>query len=263
MQPEKVIEWLRKTGFPLEMEAASAFRKAGFDVQQSSSIQDTQSDKGREIDVLVQDPDSIGIINISFVVECKSSSKPWVVFTADDALRNRNRLFSFGLLSNLALDTLSEKWENLTLLKPYVMKPEKGGYGFRQVLDQGSDPAYSAAIGALKACHGIVRDREHSEFPRLAFAFPIIVVDSPLFECSLKIDGELEVKPVFHSEFVFSSYIPEHIGCCVRIITKEYLPNAATWAKQLAHAIREDLKSEEEKMFASIKLRRLASKPTD
>lgn len=253
MQPEKVIEWLRKTGFPLEMDAASAFSAVGFDVQQSSSFLDSQSDKGREIDVLARDSDFIGIIDISFVIECKSSSKPWVVFTSSDALRHHNHLFSFGATSKAARHALAKKFDQLSLLKPYIVKPDRGGYGFRQVLDQGSDPAYSAAIGALKACYGIVRDREAPSIPRLAFAFPVIVVDSPLFECSRKQDSELEVTRVLHSEFFFSAHIPEHIGCCVKVITKEYLPNFARWAKQLACAIRQELKDEEEKGFASLK----------
>lgn len=95
MLVKQITDWLNKTGFPLEMEAASAFRDAGFDVRQSATYADPQSDKGREIDVLAMDPDLIGIIDISFVVECKSSTKPWVVFTSDDALRNYNRLFAF------------------------------------------------------------------------------------------------------------------------------------------------------------------------
>jgi len=97
---EKIIEWLKTTGFPLEMEAASAFRAAGFDVRQSATFPDPQSDKGREIDVLAQDPDIIGVIEISFVIECKSSSKPWVVFTSDDALSGYNKLLALGSLQN-------------------------------------------------------------------------------------------------------------------------------------------------------------------
>ena len=88
MLDNKVLEWIKKTGFPLEMQAASAFRAAGFEVRQSYTYPDPQSDKGREIDVLAQDPDWIGVIEVSFVLECKASSKPWVVLTSEDALAN-------------------------------------------------------------------------------------------------------------------------------------------------------------------------------
>lgn len=55
----KVLEWINKSGFPLEMESAKAFRKAGFDVRQSATLLDLEERKGREIDVLASDPDWI------------------------------------------------------------------------------------------------------------------------------------------------------------------------------------------------------------
>jgi len=83
----------------------------------------------------------------------------------------------------------------------------------------------------------------------LAFAFPVIVIDSPLFECSRKQDGELDLIAVSNSEFLFSAHIPDYIGCCVKVITKEHLPDFAKWAKQLANTIREELKDEEANAF--------------
>lgn len=97
MESTKVLEWLQKTGFPLEMYAASTFRGAGFDVRQSATYADPDCAKGREIDVLAQDPDVLGLVEISFVVECKASLNPWVVLTSDDALSNYNRLFAFAI----------------------------------------------------------------------------------------------------------------------------------------------------------------------
>lgn len=249
MLTEKIIDWLKTTGFPLEMEAASAFRAAGFDVRQSATFPDPQSDKGREIDVLAQDPDIIGVIEISFVIECKSSSKPWVVFTSDDALSGYNRLLAFGITSESARKVLADRISNLPLLGRYIKRPAQGGYGFRQALGKESDPAYTAAIGALKACHGVAQNRISSSIPHLAFAFPVIVIDSPLFECSRKQDGELDLIAVSNSEFLFSAHIPDYIGCCVKVITKEHLPDFAKWAKQLANTIREELKGEEANAF--------------
>jgi len=244
MPSEKVLEWLNSTGFPLEMEAASAFRTAGFDVRQSAVFPDSQTDKGREIDVLAQDPDFIGVIEISFVVECKSSSNPWVVFTSEDALSGYNRLLAFAMTSKAAKEAVSKRigkdlWES------HISRPERGGYGFRQALRKDSDPAYTAAIGAIKACNVIAQGRVSSSIPHLAFAFPVIVVDSPLFECSRKSNGELELLEVPYSEFLFSAHIPENVGCCVKVVTKEYLPTFAKWAKDLATTIRKELEEEE------------------
>lgn len=242
---KKVLEWIKKTGFPLEMEAASAFRDAGFEVRQSFTYPDPQSEKGREIDVLAQDPDWVGIIDISFILECKSSSKPWVVLTSDDALSNYNRLFAFAVTSGDAKNAISEKISEGKELLSYLKRPSRGGYGFRQALGDKSDVAYAAAIGAIKACKGIVTDRAPSHLPHLAVAFPVIVVDSPLFECSLKEDGELQIEEVEKSEFLFSAHIPNEVGCCISVIKKEMLAKFAAEAKQLANTIRQSLKDEE------------------
>ena len=249
MLSDEVLKWLQSTGFPLEMEAAAAFRSAGFDVRQSSTFPDPQSDKGREIDVLAEDPDFIGIVEILFVVECKSSSKPWVVLTSTDALANYNREFAFSVMSGAARSALADRFQNIPRLRHYIDRPSRGGYGFRQALGRDADPAYTAAMAALKACHGVAQDRTSSSIPRLAFAFPVIVVDSPLFECTRSDDGELQLVEVAQSEFLFSAHIPQHIGCCIKVITREQLPEYARWAKQLANAIREELKDEIQNAF--------------
>lgn len=243
MLSTKVLEWLNTTGFPLEMEAASAFRAAGFDVRQSAVLPDPQSDKGRELDVLAQDPDILGVVEVSFVIECKSSSNPWVVFTSEDALSGYNRLFAFALTSQAAKSSLNKR-TNSILWDKYISRASSGGYGFRQALRKDSDPAYTAAIGALKACNGLAQDREASPIPRLAFAFPVIVIDSPLFECARTAGGHLTLTEVHHSEFLFSAHIPEHVGCCVHVVTKEHLPTFARWAKELSNEIRKELENE-------------------
>ncbi len=96
---EKVLSWINKSGFPLEMEAAKAFRNAGFEVRQSATHLDQEEKKGREIDVLAQDPDLLGVVDIYYVVECKSSDKPWVVLMGDDVLSGFNRVHVFSVLS--------------------------------------------------------------------------------------------------------------------------------------------------------------------
>lgn len=248
MLKNNVLEWLRKTGFPLEMETASALRAAGFDIRQSFSYSDPQSDKGREIDVLAVDHDIVGLIDISFVFECKSSKNPWIVLTSEDALENYNRLHSFAITSEAAKKSLTRRLNNqFGALKPYICRPSQGGYGLKQALGGNNDTAYSAAIGVLKASSGVAGVNRESQIPYLSFVFPVIVVDSPLFECSLKSDGDLELKEVEESEFLFSAHIPHHVGTCIKIIKKERLKDFAKNAKTLAETIRMELKDDENK----------------
>jgi hypothetical protein len=74
----KVREWLEKQGYSLEMEAASEFRKVGFEVTQSSYYIDPETAKPREIDVEAISGSSLGFVDVRFFI-CKSSDKPWVL----------------------------------------------------------------------------------------------------------------------------------------------------------------------------------------
>ena len=247
----KVLKWLESTGFPLEMAAAEAFRRAGFEVRQSSTYADPETEKGREIDVLASDPDWLGAVEISFVVECKSSSKPWVILTSDDALANYNRFSAFAIMSDPARSALIKKAPDLQCW-PYVERPSEGGYGFRQALSDGADPAYTATMNVIKACAGIARINGKKPNQLISLAFPVVVVDSPLFECRLQTDGLLTLTEVDKSGFLFAAHIPGNVGCCINVVTKKHLTEFAKWARNLAACVRADFESEEGRILASL-----------
>lgn len=246
-----VLKWLNSTGFPLEMEAARAFRQARFHVRQSTPFVDSQSDKSRELDVLATDPDWIGALEIHFVVECKSSSKPWVVLTSADALAGYNRLFAFSLMTESARHELAEGMTKLDCW-PFVERPDEGGYGFRQALTESPDVAYAASMSVLKGCEDFIRQGESKSWKPLVFAFPVIVVDSPLFECRLNDSGELDLKEVAQSQFLFAAHIPKPVGCCIRVITRKELNTFSTWARDLSNILRADFKSQEAKVLGGL-----------
>lgn len=251
MLQKRVLAWLESTGFPLEMAAANAFRREKFDVRQSTPYLDPETDKGREIDVLAADPDFWGAVEINFVMECKSSSKPWIVLASDDAFLNCNRLLAFAVMSQSALSALADKAPNLGCW-PFVQRGNGGGYGFRQALSDGGDAAYTAAMGVLKACADMIRAGESRRYKPLVFAFPAIVVDAPIYECRLIEGGSLELNEVAESEFLFSVHIPNPLSCSIRVVTKSQLPQFATRARELARVLREDLKAEEDRVLSSL-----------
>lgn len=250
----RVLKWMQSTGFPLEMAAANAFRHTKFEVRQGTSYIDSESGKGREIDVLVMDPDWIGAVEIGFVLECKSSARPWVVLRSEDAFANYNRFSAFALMTEAASQALVRNAPgsgagDLAAMK-YIERPSEGGYGFRQALD-GADQAYAAAIGAVKASAHLAKERESLSYKPAAFYFPVVVVDSPLFECTLQSDGELRLEEVSQSEFLFTAHIPEWVGCWVKVVRKSQLPVFAGWARELADILRHDLKDEEVRVLGA------------
>ena len=248
---EKVLSWINKTGFPLEMEAAKAFRNAGFEVRQSATHLDPEEQKGREIDVLAQDPDWMGVVDIYFVVECKSSDKPWIVLVADDVLSNFSRVHSFAVTSEDAKSEMFSIWRNNEDFNDLLNKPARCGYSFRQALGGKNDRAYSAAISALKACAGLTRERTASVLKRFAFALPVIVVDTPIFECTLNSDGEIDLVEVQESDFLFSAHMPDEVACCIKVIRKEKLQEYTLGAKEIADSLRRFMKESEQAAIES------------
>jgi hypothetical protein len=131
----------------------------------------------------------------------------------------------------------------------YLHGAGKCGYGFLQAFSKDADPGYGAAMNVVSACKGVTSVVPAADWPILAASIPIIIVDSPLFECQLRPDGELELVEVDSSEFLFSAHIPKHTSCIVRVIHRSKLEATAKWAKSLVDALREDLKPEEDKFF--------------
>lgn len=248
---EKILKWFDKTGFPLEMATADAFSKAGFEVRQSNPYIDPESEKSREIDVIAADPDWAGAINIEYVVECKSSTNPWVVMCSKTALRLYNRVSSFAVTTESGMVAIAQRLNKLNSW-PAFAREDDTGYGFRQALSDRADVGFGAAMNVLKACVAMRRESEEKEYKPLAFYIPVIVVDTPLFECRLEPDGKLALKQVARSEFLFRAHFPKTTGCCIRVVTKGDLPTWSAEAKAVADTLRDDLQDEETRVINSL-----------
>jgi hypothetical protein len=244
----KVQEWLEKQGFSLEMRTASAFRAAGFEVRQSSYYIDSEMGKAREIDVLAIHPDFIGIVNIRFVIECKSSKHPWVLLSSPDTLTGYSRLFAFAAMSQKARGALAEGvlLEKMLTKVPWFRKDGLTGYSLRQAFSD-NDVAYAAAIGVAKACECFVRERQ-GKYESLNFGFPVIVVDAPLIRCLLSENGEIQLEEIDEGEFLFTGH---ELGACIRVVTASRLTAFAVEARKAADQLRAELKNEEEQIRES------------
>jgi hypothetical protein len=245
---ENVREWLEGEGFPLEMRVAAAFRKTGFDVRQSSFYMDPESGKGREIDVIATDPDYIGLVEIHFVVECKSSKKSWVLLTSEDVLSNYNRLFALSILSKDVVESFANRVGELMDLLPWLRKSSRSGYALRHAFAGSHDFAYSAAMSVAKACESLVRPLDTRYIAPFILAFPVIVIDTPLFECTLQSDRQLQLDAVSQGEFLFVARLPNRFGSCIRVVTEGYVQTFAQEARNAADQFRAALKPEEERI---------------
>lgn len=247
----KVREWLEAQGFTLEMRTASAFRAAGFEVRQSNLYVDTKTGNAREIDVLAIDPDVLGVIDIRFIVECKSTKKPWVLFCSPDTLVGYNRIFAFAALSEKARGVLVDRLGELLSKFPWLHKDGLIDYSVRQALSN-ADVAYAAAATVANACENFVHGVEGSYRPPLCFAFPVIVIDGPLIRCSLAENGDVQLEEADQGEFLFFlGGLLHDFGTCIRVVAASRLAAFTVEAKQAADQIRAELKSEENEVVKS------------
>lgn len=104
-------------------------------------------------------------------------------------------------------------------------------YALRQAFSE-KDSAYSATINVTKACQHRVTDITPYNRPGdFCFAFPVIVVDTPILQSILNNKGEIEVQQADEAEFLFSGH---ELGTCIRVVNIAGLPAFARFAKGVA-----------------------------
>jgi hypothetical protein len=239
----KLLRWLEKEGYSLEMRVAQMFRQAGFDVSQFETYVDPESDDLREIDVVASISRQVGdsvVVFVTFFIECKYLSKPWVVFVSP------RRLSPFFYFSRILEDNYNVlEWKAQASLQGRLLAqmlsslgrkrissftlfavPQSAGCGLREALGHGKDHAYEAIMQVSKsveahdirvemdferAVQGYEERLYESGFGRGAFrlscsiAFPIIVGKGKLFECCLDLSNEMVVSEAGDSVVLVSS----------------------------------------------------------
>lgn len=244
---QEVIRWFGETGYPLEMHTARAMRQGGFSVESSAVFSDPETSKSREIDVLAWKRDATAAYACLFPIECKASKKPWVVLTSP------NQEYSFGGLwigtySKAARSAFGPKVLDFVRIYGEVFGGFTGGFGLKQAFGGEHDPAYSACISLLKACRSLCDSKDESQ---IEFSFPTIVVDTPIFELDLAIDGTVSVREVPQSHFNFSAHLDEYTKLVIHVVSKSALQEHSAKCSQLFDAYRALFTEEISALFKS------------
>jgi hypothetical protein len=88
---QDVEEFLKKTGFILEMEVSELLIKKGYKVEVNTYFDDYDEDKRREIDIIANK--KIGEITVFLIIECKQSlTDDWIFICSD---KSPKRYFSY------------------------------------------------------------------------------------------------------------------------------------------------------------------------
>ena len=117
---------------------------------------------------------------------------------------------------------MAENMTDLVTRIDWLQKDGLVGYSARQALSD-SDTAYAAAIAVAKACDFWVHTPESNYSPPYSVAFPVIVVDSPIFQCTLGMDGSIEIAEVGQG------------NCCLRLNFLATSVVASDWCQSITY----------------------------
>lgn len=232
----RIQEWLAKTGYPLEMQSATKFREAGYEVRQATMFTDPSSGNARDIDVHAFKSNAYGDASVSIVVECKKSDKPWVVLTSPDTLRGYNSLFAFGIMTQALRKSIIDVGFEDPFFQHLRGTPECG-YALKQAMSGETDPGYKACEGVMAAARATMLAGTRSTSEAYHLVFPVIAVDSPLFEASLDIVGNIELKLVEQSKLLYGWDSASFSPTCIHVIPMESLAKFAEDTLALANEV--------------------------
>jgi hypothetical protein len=211
---KKVLEWLQKEGFPLEVRVGKALRSRDWLTYHSFSYEDPTEGKLRECDVFAhrfKRARGGAVAAIDLVIECKrSADKPWVVF-ADPVKEHAwflPQTLAPGRISKLALTWLVNTPEALEYLRPqkWVGYTVVKGYTTPKDGDPGS--AYSALRGVFSAAEALALrvEREFDEEPdspsSVSITLPVVVAGAPLYLYTLDENNDEHVRDIAFAKVV-------------------------------------------------------------
>ena len=233
---ERIKNDIKKSGFPLEIEVSEVLKRHEWRVLNQQYYFDRDERKVRTIDILayVADHSQVGDykpFHVSLIIECKSSSKPWVFWTT----QKNKELFSFpvtlvkhwakprGITRERKMYYDWLKWMSYShIYSPDLdrvalihYEPFKKGKG-REI--------FEASNQVMKALSfELMRDKECTlkvpDLHPLFILYPVIVFDGHLFELRTE-NGDLKLLPVKYLQYSTSTLGESFL---IEVIKKEFL----------------------------------------
>ena len=230
----KISNWLEKQGYPLEMFVSQKFRKHNFSVSQSLYYHDDELGKNREIDILAHKGVFVydTFVTIDYVIECKSSTKPWLLFSAKkrdpfdityDCLHSEEAI---PLVIDLSAKDLQQK------IFPFHF--ELVGYGLTQAFSNGNDIAYKAISSLYKYSVSSIKTSNEKKYIDCKIIMPVLVIDTPLYEVYLSSNYEMKIRNREVGFLSLRNLISDYQNISIIIVTKNYLDKFCKSAKSSA-----------------------------
>lgn len=255
---KEILSWLSEHGFPLEMRVAQQMTNLKFQVIQSAYFSDFDTGTPREIDLLCrllahsEPADNMGMSELETLcaTECKSNSKPWIVFKQTKPVGWPPGFIITSKTGWHLLHNLRKELSNCRIEEAAV----GAGHGVREAFTT-NDRAFTGIMSALKAAESTIIaadknvEQAESSWGKFRYAYsgiaiPVVVISGLLFECSLGEDGLPAIKPVQSSAVVLRYPRPREIhsqGAVVHIVTEAALSDFLGWVREYHEILRTGL----------------------
>lgn len=239
---DRVHEWLASEGYPVELQVARAFRKAGFRAHHAMMYDDENTAKKREIDVVAtkQFGQDGRWIRIVVVAECKNNSKkPWVCFTDTEHTLNENQRIKQRITGGFGRMLLDGVYTSKCLFNKGLFQiPQQCASSmttaFRNANDH-KDYAYSAAASVVDASTAIAKRFHKSQIA--AIVFPVIIVEGYIYQSHLSEVGEMELNQVDESVLLWKNRAVGHPNTIINVINKAMLDQFVNRCRETADAL--------------------------
>ncbi len=217
----KILQELKKTGFPTEVICADIMQKCGWGVLHNPSYWDDSEKVSREFDIRAYKnwkyitPGGNYFLAVYLIVECKKSEKPWVFFSSPETFSTRlsqfiktsdsfiftNSSHSESQISDAILLETHHYFKNPKLARTFY-EPFKG-----QEKSDMSQMIYSAIMSSVKATLFHSQDRRSDEYTFIYY--PMIIFNGNMYDAQVKSLNDIELVPSEHIRLSFNYMLPK------------------------------------------------------
>jgi hypothetical protein len=241
----RIQNWLEKQGYPLEMKVAAKLAELKFNVIHGGHYQDPETSTSREIDIVCPVSDKLGrgLVEINFIIECKGTNKPWILFGSKSE-QNCRGVWDYAVLSQMArvslIDVLHENIANWAKKIPWLWKGDcVVAHAITQAFEGNNDIPYAGVLSAVKAAlwlqnHSFIQSPEYRKF---VICFPVVITSSPLFNSRLDENNNLVLEPIDSGYLFFNQHINDFNGVSVLIVNENHLDKFVKECRETAEKL--------------------------
>jgi hypothetical protein len=204
-----IKEWLDKGGYPLELHITKLLRELNYLCFKSPFYKDLEFEKQREIDLVASisfDNELEQWFTSKLVIECKKSSKPFVVLCdkSDEEKVGKNILFNNQIFDRDGTFVIfAQSFPKETDFYPkrsmsVLSRKSRRGYSLVQAHQDSDSSIYAEIYKLAKACEYEI-EKEQTLYQKMMdresdrkeaqnsfhLHIPVLVLDAPLVEVSL------------------------------------------------------------------------------